>query len=230
MSDGWSMKDDVCWVKLHDYFVHKKNIFASGELEKDSVTEKISATASDGKNYLTQFYNLDAVISVGYRVVSKRLRQIFGSIAIWWLMMLCYPNHFYSYPERLRAEGWCMRTDVWCKRTQLTLVRYVRYVRWGSSDCSQTVPKGFKTKAYSGWIKRSQRICAVCSVSPGTVCAILFCHRGAVCCHRLKARPHCLRKALRGFKIEVFRRGLGRFWRVLGRFLPRFCTVGDKKL
>ena len=39
--------------------LHLKNIFASGELKKDSVTEKISATESDGKNYQTQFYNLD---------------------------------------------------------------------------------------------------------------------------------------------------------------------------
>lgn len=39
---------------------------------KESVTEKISATASDGKNYMTQFYNLDAIISVGYRVNSRR--------------------------------------------------------------------------------------------------------------------------------------------------------------
>ena len=52
--------------------LHLKNIFASGELVKDSVTEKISATASDGKNYLTQFYNLDAIISVGYRVNSRK--------------------------------------------------------------------------------------------------------------------------------------------------------------
>ena len=36
--------------------LHLKNIFASGELEKDSVTEKISATASDGKKYMTQLY------------------------------------------------------------------------------------------------------------------------------------------------------------------------------
>ena len=50
-------------------------LFASGELVKDSVTEKISATASDGKNYLTQFYNLDAIISVGYRVNSIRATQ-----------------------------------------------------------------------------------------------------------------------------------------------------------
>ena len=55
--------------------LHLKHIFASGELEKDSVTEKISATASDGKNYLTQFYNLDAIISVGYRVNSIRATQ-----------------------------------------------------------------------------------------------------------------------------------------------------------
>ncbi len=51
---------------------HLKNIFDNGELNKNSVTEKISATASDGKNYLTQFYNLDAIISVGYRVNSRR--------------------------------------------------------------------------------------------------------------------------------------------------------------
>lgn len=52
--------------------LHLKNIFFSGELEKDSVTEKISATAADGKNYLTTFYSLDAIIAVGYRVSSAR--------------------------------------------------------------------------------------------------------------------------------------------------------------
>lgn len=40
-------------------------ILYEGELIKNSVTEKFSATASDGKNYLTQFYNLDAIIAVG---------------------------------------------------------------------------------------------------------------------------------------------------------------------
>lgn len=55
--------------------LHLKNIFSEGELDKNSVTEKISATASDGKNYLTQFYNLDAIISVGYRVNSRRATQ-----------------------------------------------------------------------------------------------------------------------------------------------------------
>lgn len=55
--------------------LHLKNIFKSGELIKESVSEKISATATDGKNYITQFYNLDAVISVGYRVNSRRATQ-----------------------------------------------------------------------------------------------------------------------------------------------------------
>lgn len=55
--------------------LHLKNIFASGELVKDSVTEKNSATAADGKNYQTMFYNLDAIISVGYRVNSTRATQ-----------------------------------------------------------------------------------------------------------------------------------------------------------
>lgn len=55
--------------------LHLKNIFASGELLKEAVTEKISATASDGKNYLMQFYSLDAIIAVGYRVNSIRATQ-----------------------------------------------------------------------------------------------------------------------------------------------------------
>ena len=52
--------------------LHLKKIFSEGELDKNSVTEKNSATASDGKNYLTTFYNFDAVIAVGYRVNSRQ--------------------------------------------------------------------------------------------------------------------------------------------------------------
>lgn len=77
------LKDDTIWLNqkgMAELFdcssdnisLHLKNIFAEGELVKESVTEKISATASDGKNYMTQFYNLDAIISVGYRVNSRR--------------------------------------------------------------------------------------------------------------------------------------------------------------
>lgn len=77
------VKDESVWLtqkgmaelfgcSVDNISLHLKNIFASGELDKDSVTEKISATAADGKNYRTQFYNLDAIISVGYRVNSRR--------------------------------------------------------------------------------------------------------------------------------------------------------------
>ncbi|MCO6494403.1 MAG: virulence RhuM family protein [Bacteroidetes bacterium] len=55
--------------------LHLKNIFKSGELNENSVIEEFSATASDGKKYKTKHYNLDAVISVGYRVNSQRATQ-----------------------------------------------------------------------------------------------------------------------------------------------------------
>lgn len=77
------IKDETIWLNqkaMAELFgcstdnisLHLKNIFSEGELEKDAVTEKISATANDGKKYLTQFYNLDAIISVGYRVNSRK--------------------------------------------------------------------------------------------------------------------------------------------------------------
>ncbi len=50
---------------------HLQNIFKTRELEQDSVTQKIRVTASDGKKYNTNFYRLDAIIAVGYRVNSK---------------------------------------------------------------------------------------------------------------------------------------------------------------
>ena len=49
---------------------HLRNIFNSGELEQNSVSSILEHTAADGKTYKTQFYNLDAIISVGYRVNS----------------------------------------------------------------------------------------------------------------------------------------------------------------
>ncbi len=77
------IKDETIWLNqkgmaellgcsTDNISLHLKNIFADGELDKNSVTEKISATATDGKNYATQFYNLDAIISVGYRVNSRK--------------------------------------------------------------------------------------------------------------------------------------------------------------
>jgi len=54
---------------------HLSNIFKSGELREESVGSILEHTASDGKKYNTRFYNLDAVISVGYRVNSRRATQ-----------------------------------------------------------------------------------------------------------------------------------------------------------
>ena len=51
---------------------HLSNILEEGELIENSVVSKMEITAADGKNYQTQFYNLDAIISVGYRVNSAK--------------------------------------------------------------------------------------------------------------------------------------------------------------
>ena len=49
---------------------HLNNIFRSGELDENSVYSILECTAADGKVYMTKFYNLDAILSVGYRVNS----------------------------------------------------------------------------------------------------------------------------------------------------------------
>lgn len=54
---------------------HIKNIFGEGELVRDSVVAESATTAADGKTYQVEFYNLDVIISVGYRVKSKRGTQ-----------------------------------------------------------------------------------------------------------------------------------------------------------
>ena len=54
---------------------HLKNIFESGELNENQVSSILEHTANDGKTYNTKYYNLDAIISVGYRVNSKKATQ-----------------------------------------------------------------------------------------------------------------------------------------------------------
>ncbi len=77
------MQDDTVWLtqaQMAELFdkhpetirEHLKNIFFEDELDKISVVKDFFTTASDGKDYKTQYYNLDAIISVGYRVNSKR--------------------------------------------------------------------------------------------------------------------------------------------------------------
>ena len=62
---------DLFGVKQPAISKHLKNIFDSGELNESSVYSILEYTASDGKHYKTKFYNLDAILSVGYRVNSK---------------------------------------------------------------------------------------------------------------------------------------------------------------
>lgn len=79
-------KDETFWMTqkdmgcLFDVNVpaiskHLKNIFDSGELDALAVISKMETTAEDGKTYQTNFYNLDAIIAVGYRVNSKKATQ-----------------------------------------------------------------------------------------------------------------------------------------------------------
>ena len=54
---------------------HLQNLFKTGELAEDSVIRKFRITAADGKNYLTSFYDLDAIIAVGYCFNSRQTAQ-----------------------------------------------------------------------------------------------------------------------------------------------------------
>lgn len=62
---------------------HIKNIFEEGELTRDSVVAKFATTASDGKTYQVEYYNLDVIISVGYRVKSKEVFNLeYGQLTL----------------------------------------------------------------------------------------------------------------------------------------------------
>ena len=74
----WLTQDQMCRLFGRDQSViarHIKNIFKEGELDQDSVYAKFAYTATDGKTYQVAFYNLDVIISVGYRVKSMRGTQ-----------------------------------------------------------------------------------------------------------------------------------------------------------
>ncbi|MFA5961318.1 MAG: virulence RhuM family protein [Parcubacteria group bacterium] len=108
------MKDETVWLsqkqmaELFDCSVdnislHLKNIFKEAELGESSVTEEYSTTASDGKNYLVKNYNLDVIISVGYRVKSSRGTQF----RIWATQKLreYIVKGFVIDDERLKGTG-----------------------------------------------------------------------------------------------------------------------------
>ncbi|MHB1178689.1 MAG: RhuM family protein [Daejeonella sp.] len=80
------LENDTIWLSLNQLATlferdksviakHLRNIFKEGELDRNSVVAKNATTASDGKTYLIDYFNLDAVISAGYRVNSKRGTQ-----------------------------------------------------------------------------------------------------------------------------------------------------------
>ena len=79
-------KDETLWLSqkgmskvfecsTDNISLHLKHIFEENELDKNSVTEKCSVTADDGKKYNTTIYNLDAIIAVGYRINSKKATE-----------------------------------------------------------------------------------------------------------------------------------------------------------
>jgi hypothetical protein len=94
------LQDETIWLtqqQMSELFsttrnnitLHIGNIFKEGELEANSVCKESLLTASDGKKYRTKFYNLDVIISVGYRVKSKigtRFRQ--------WAQYTIIPSRF----------------------------------------------------------------------------------------------------------------------------------------
>ena len=81
-----SLKEDTVWLSLNQMVAlfdrdksvisrHIKNVFREDELDKRSVVAKFATTASDGKTYQVEYFNLDIIISVGYRVKSQRGTQ-----------------------------------------------------------------------------------------------------------------------------------------------------------
>lgn len=78
---------------------HIKHIFQDGELEEESVVRKFRTTATDGKTYNVTFYNLDMIISLGYRirsVIVTRFRR--------WATELNYENHRLADEKPIKPE------------------------------------------------------------------------------------------------------------------------------
>lgn len=76
--DVWLTQDQIAMlfsVERPGVTQHIKNIFSEGELQEDSVSKKFLRTAKDGKKYDTKHYNLDMIISLGYRINSKVATQ-----------------------------------------------------------------------------------------------------------------------------------------------------------
>ena len=109
-----NLQDETVWLSLDQMAElfqrdkstisrHIKNVFEEGELNADSVVAKFATTASDGKTYQVDYYNLDVIISVGYRVKSLRGTQF----RIWANTVLkeYIKKGFAMDDERLKGNG-----------------------------------------------------------------------------------------------------------------------------
>jgi hypothetical protein len=109
-----SLENDTVWLSQKQMEIlfyrdksviskHIKNIFKEGELDKKSVVAKNATTASDGKIYQVEFYNLDMIVSLGYRVNSKRAT----SFRVWATKVLkeYLVNGYAINQKRLEQKG-----------------------------------------------------------------------------------------------------------------------------
>ncbi|MBU1778095.1 virulence RhuM family protein [Patescibacteria group bacterium] len=143
------IKDDTVWLsqkqmaELFDKDVrtineHIKNVFFEGELAENSVIRKFRITASDGKMYTTNFYNLDVIISVGYRVKSLHGTQF----RIWATQKLRdYIIKGFAMDDERLAEGRVAKTyfEEWEDR--------IRRIRTSEANFYQKVRDVFATSA-----------------------------------------------------------------------------------
>jgi hypothetical protein len=118
--------------------LHLKNVFKEAELSENSVAEESSVTASDGKSYIVKHYNLDAIISVGYRINSLRGTQF----RIWATQKLRdYIIKGFAMDDERLAEGRVHRTyfEEWEER--------IRRIRTSEANFYQKVRDVFATSA-----------------------------------------------------------------------------------
>jgi hypothetical protein len=143
------LEDETVWLsqsQMADLFqvsrpnvnIHLKNLFAEGELSEASVVKDSLTTAGDGKGYQTKFYNLDVIISVGYRVKSHRGTQF----RIWATQRLkeYIVKGFALDDERLKNAG--TRNDYFDE-----LIRRVREIRASERNFYRKVTDVYATSA-----------------------------------------------------------------------------------
>lgn len=126
--------DDLFGVKQSAISKHLKNIFACGELDESSVYSILEYTASDGKTYKTKFYNLDAILSVGYRVNSHNatlFRQWANKILKEYLLRGYSVNQRFMQLEddtvlnQLSKREAGIKVDLFCGKISQTLIQDV---------------------------------------------------------------------------------------------------------